>query len=289
MDAVTGDQERAIEACRRAWADAEREGPAPQYVRDIITLDYADVAAQILSADEAAIRNLVNALYAGDAIVMRGAFDKAFFDGLIQRLHGFARAEPPSFHKMLAGTPDFHRIIDQDMTKSYAVTAVRHGFYFYRWNGDPVGAFGPVTERWRVLKILSGLQPEAFEANKPEDGVIDRLVFYQYPRGCGGLKSHVDPTNHHCIVMGAIMSERGRDFTAGGFFAVGPNGSHVDLEPCLKVGDFLIIYPTVEHGVDTVDPGAETVWDTADGRWFMGLSSVDSDHAAVRQTAERRE
>ena len=81
MDAVTGDQERAIEACRRAWADAEREGPAPQYVRDIITLDYADVAAQILSADEAAIRNLVNALYAGDAIVMRGAFDKAFFDG----------------------------------------------------------------------------------------------------------------------------------------------------------------------------------------------------------------
>ena len=35
---------------------------------------------------------------------------------------------------MLDGSPNFHRMIDKNVTKKYSLYAIKHSFYFYNWN-----------------------------------------------------------------------------------------------------------------------------------------------------------
>ena len=42
----------------------------------------------------------------------------------------FLKNNPNTFHKMLEGCPDYHRIITPEIAKNYSVGAVRHTTYF---------------------------------------------------------------------------------------------------------------------------------------------------------------
>lgn len=271
------------------WAELERSKPRPQWIRRVIDISYDELTAKVTGADEATARQLTESLYAGDVFIVKGAIPGDFCRSAVNSVFEFGRQQPASFHKMLDGCPDFHRVIDNDVTKSYSVTAIRHGYYFFRWNGDPLGLFGPITEQWRVFKTLSGLKPNAYEVNLPRDGVVDRLIFYRYPKGGGQLKTHVDPTNNHKLIMSTPLSTRGIDFQSGGIYFVDSDDQLVDVESHLESGDSTIAYPTVQHGVSPVDPTEPIDWKTINGRWLIGMASVDSDHVAERVTAQRVE
>lgn len=283
--ASLGDE--AASLFRACWAETESVGPPPRYARSVVPVPYDEFAARILAADAQAIRRFVTSLYAGDVYVLKGAFSLAECRGMVERVYEFGRSRPPSFHKMLDGCPDFHRIIDSQVTNAYSVTSVRHGYYFFRWNGDHLKLFAQVTERWRIFKICCGLDPTQYETNLPSDGVIERLMLYSYPKGGGRLKTHVDPINNQKIVMGGMFSTRGVDFRTGGIYCLAGDSRTIDLESSMEAGDFMLTYPTVLHGVDPIDQGQEINWDTIDARWFLGLSIVDSDHVQERVTAQR--
>jgi hypothetical protein len=258
-------------------------------MRGVIEISYAEFAARVTEGDAGTVQRMAEALYAGDVFVLKGAFSVDYCRATVRAVYEFGMRRPPDFQKMLDGCPDFHRVIDQQVTNSYSVTAMRHGYYFFRWNGDPLGLFGPITERWRIFKTFSGLPPDMYEANLPSDGVVDRLIFYRYPKGGGRLKTHVDPTNNHRIVMGGLLSARGVEFNTGGIYFLTSGDVVVEIEDHLEVGDFMLAYPTVQHGVSPVDMTEPVDWATIQGRWFMGLSSVDSVHVANRVTARRIE
>ena len=188
---------------------------------------------------------------------------------------------------MLEGCPDFQRIIDSEASKSYSYTALRRSAFFFPWNSDPVGCFNQVNVRWRVFKVLSGLAPNAYERNTPRDGIVDRVQVALYPAGGGGLASHVDSTKNQKVIIGAMMSQRGSDYEYGGFFATDIKGLRVDFEEHLNVGDMVVGYPTVVHGVVAVDPDIPLEWETFNGRWFLGLYSNDSNLVKKRSTTSR--
>lgn len=267
-----------------AWEHAEASGAQPRRLRKLITMESSDYYSRVMEADPDFVKTLVEGLYAGDLYLIKGAFSQNEMQSVIRDLFNFSESCPSSFHKMLDGTPDFHRVIDEGVTGDYSLRALRHGFHFYRWNGDPLNLFGMFRKHWRVLKTMSGLSPDAFEANIPSDGVVDRIVCYRYPPGGGNLRRHIDPTNNHKYFTGIMLSERGVDYSEGGIYCIDSEGEVYDLEPSIKPGDFCFGYPTLEHGVLPVDPEMETDWSTPGGRWFVGFSSVDSDHMRERQS-----
>lgn len=271
---------------KRAWQRLESTMPQPRRMRNLRQVPFDEIMQGIRDGHDDFVEDFTASMYAGDFFLLKGAFDRKLLQDVARRVFAFGLSQPPSFHKMLDGTPDFHRIIDSGSTVDYSLRALRHGFYFYRFNPDPAGVYRDFSAAWRTVKTISGLEPDAFESNLPHDGTVDRIVVYLYPFGGGNLKAHIDPTNNHKTTTGVMMSTRGVDYDTGGFYCVGDDGKPIDLEPSVETGDMFIFYPTVEHGVMPVDPHKPVDWASPAGRWFLGVSSVDSDHVTQRVTGQ---
>ena len=267
-----------------AWQMLEENGPKPIHIRNVVEMPFGEFSDIVNNADAATAERLARSFYEGDGYILKGAYDRKFLETLKEGAIGFANDEPSTFHKMLDGCPDFHRLIDGETAKKYYADAVRHVFFFFPWNADPLGIIDEIYKRWRTFKVFSGLAPDAYCANMPSDGVVDRFHVYHYPAGGGSLESHGDPVKNQKTIMAGMMGKRGVDYQTGGFYFVRTDGSMLDCEPKLDVGDFVCCYPSVLHGVDAVDANQELDWSPDKGRWFLGLYSVDSDHVRERDT-----
>ena len=142
-----------------------------------------------------------------------------------------------------------------------------------------------VYKHWRYIKFLAGNSKKAYENNIPSDGQIDRLQIVRYPAGGGELRDHVDPRKNQRVVSGLIMSKIGEDFKKGGFYFKSSKNKKVNIEKKLDIGDGVIFYGSVIHGVDKVDPNEKLVWNSNKGRWFIGMFVNDSNHVKNRITA----
>ena len=194
-----------------------------------------------------------------------------------------------SFHKTMDGVPNFHRIIDKDITKKYSVFAIKHSFYFYNWNIRTKlekNFKDGVYRHWRYVKLLSGNNKNKFEKNIPSDGQVDRLQIIRYPAGGGELRDHIDPRKHQRVVTGIIMSKIGVDFHKGGFYFKVSKTKKINIEKRLDIGDSVMFYGSIIHGVERVDPQEKLSWTSNKGRWFIALFVNDSDHVQNRITAK---
>jgi hypothetical protein len=254
----------------------------PQRARKIIRRDWDGFEERVLRGDDHFVRSIVDSLYQGDCYILSGAFKKSFMEELKLKAMKFFRSEPSSFHKMKEGTPDFHKIITEEEGKKYSFKLCKHAAYYFPWNHDPI--WEPVWKKWRVLKVLMGLQENEYEQNTPKDGVVDRIQIVQYPPQLGFIEPHADPFLYQRLFISAYLSKRGVDYQGGGFYLVGRDDKELDTEPAIEVGDIGIGYATVCHGVNPCDLDLEPDWDTASGRWFLGLYSNASDEVQDRHT-----
>ena len=268
----------------KAWEDMERENPRPTRVRFIRRWDWEDFSQAVLNADFDFVWNMVSTLYAGDVYIIHKAFPEVFMHDLREKAFHYGRSRPSEFHKMLEGTPDFHRVIDLETGKKYSFQVCKHSCFFYPWNDDPLGIFPTVYSRWRVIKYLMGLEKDAYEKNTPKDGVVDRIQIAQYPSRIGFLEPHSDPYLHQRLFFSGYMSKRGSDYEGGGFYLVGAGEEVVDAEASIDVGDIGIGYATVYHGVAPCNREKEPDWNSTDGRWFLSMYSNASDEVKDRHT-----
>ena len=136
--------------------------------------------------------------------------------------------------------------------------------------------------------MLNEIPPPSlkFENNIPSDGQIDRLQIVNYPKGGGELRDHIDPRKNQRIVSGLIMSKIGDDFTSGGFYFRDKKNKKINIENQLEIGDAVIFYGSVVHGVEPVEIKKKINWNTYEGRWFIGMFVNDSDHLKNRITAK---
>ena len=265
------------------WRALRARRTPPNFLREIRVFPVHEIGWEIMCGN----LEIADMLYAGDVLLVRGAFNRESCQLFVDRLWEWGQKSQSSFHKILDGIPDFHRIIDGTVSSAYAAKTIRHAYYFFRHNGDPLGLFPRVDPRWRLFKRLSGLTDSEIDQSAkrlPRDGILDRLMFYRYPHGGGELKTHIDPVNNQPLVIGGFLSTRGVDFKEGGIYYIGRDGQKVDLEAQVMAGDIMLAYPSLPHGVDCIDRGVPIDWNTSKGRWFVGMAIVDSDTKARRET-----
>jgi hypothetical protein len=267
-----------------SWDGLVEEHTLPTRFRDLHEIAYEDFRQKVTAQDPVFVEEITRSLYQGDGYLIREAFPKEFIEKLKDQVFEHCKKSPSSFHKMLEEAPDFHRMIDEEAAKKYSFKAIKHSCYFYPWNDDPFNLFKLVWERWGLVKFLSGQRIDEFEKNTPKDGVIDRIQVVQYPSGAGMLETHSDPYLHQRTILSGFMSKRGVDFETGGFYVIGQDDERIDLEDRIEVGDVMIAYATVLHGVEVVDSHREVDWNSMRGRWFLSMYSNVSDEVKDRHT-----
>ncbi len=272
------------------WKFLENKYKEPKYISKIKVINFEKLKDKIDKNDTKFIKTIIKNLYVDKVgIIIKKAADKKLKNTIIDLAEIFKSKKKSSFHKMFQRSPNFHRIIDKDITKKYKIFAIKHSFFFYNWNikSRLEKKFkNGVYKHWRYIKYLSGNRKTQYENNKPLDGQIDRLQIIRYPSGGGQLRDHVDPTKNQKIVSGLIMSKIGKDFKSGGFYFTKKNQKKYNIEKKLDIGDAVIFYGSIIHGVEKVDPNLKLNWKSKNGRWFIGMFVNDSDHVKNRAVAK---
>lgn len=274
---------------KKYWESLEKSKAAPTFVTKINTIDFKKVKAALDSKNTIYIKSLLTKMYNGEAFILRNAAKKKLKNIVINLAKFYDKKKKPSFHKMYDGCPNFHRIIDDKITKKYSLYAIKHSYFFYNWNiktklekNFKDGAY----YHWRYIKLLAGNTKYQYEKNIPSQNQIDRLQIVNYPHGGGELRDHVDPRKNQRIVTGLIMSKKGIDFKSGGFYFRDNKNKKINIENKLEIGDSVAFYGSIVHGVEKVDNNKKINWKSYENaRWFIGLFVNDSDHVKGRVTA----
>jgi len=270
------------------WKRLEAKKPAPKFVKKINIIEFDQLKKSINGKNEFYVKNLAKRMYDGEAFILRNAAKKNLKKIIINLAKLYDKNNKTSFHKMLDGTPNFHRIINKKITKKYSLYAIKHSYFLYNWNIKTKlekKFKDGVYRHWRYIKFLAGNNKFKFEKNIPSQNQIDRLQIVNYPHGGGELRDHVDPRKNQRIVSGIIMSKKGVDFEKGGFYFRDKNNKKLNIEDKLEIGDSVIFYGSIVHGVDVVDKHKKLDWKSYKGRWFVGMFVNDSDHVKDRITA----
>ena len=272
------------------WNYIESKYPTPKYVGRVKTLKFDDLKKAIDNKNENYLKKIIKSMYVKkEAYIVKNSASKKLKETILDLANHYKKTRKISFHKMLDGVPNFHRIIDKDITKKYSVFAIKHSFYFYNWNIKTKlekKLKDGVYRHWRYVKNLAGNGKTKFEKNIPSDGQIDRLQIVRYPAGGGELRDHVDPRKNQRVVTGIIVDKIGDDFHKGGFYFKASKTKKINIEKRLDEGDAVIFYSSIAHGVEKVDPQKKLSWASNKGRWFIALFVNDSDHVRNRITAK---
>ena len=272
------------------WDKIEKKHKTPRYVNSIKNLDFKDLKNAFNQNNEVYLKNLIKNMYEKkEAYILKNAAPKSLKNKMIKLADHYKKTRKSKFYKMFDGCPNFHRAIDKKITKKYSLYAIKHSFYFYNWNIKSKlekelkrGAY----KHWRYIKFLAGNNKNSFENNIPSNGQIDRLQIVRYPAGGGQLRDHVDPRKNQRVVSGIIMGKIGEDFNQGGFYFKSSKNKKINIEDRLDIGDAVIFYGSLVHGVEAVDPHETLKWKSNKGRWFLGMFVNDSDHVKNRITAK---
>ena len=277
------------ETLKNYWNKLESQSQPPKVVKKISIIEFHKIKNSINNKNEFFVKNLAKRMYSGEAFIVRNAAKKNLRKTIIDLAKFYDKKQKPSFHKMLDGTPNFHRIYDSEITKKYSLYAIKHSYFFYNWNIKTLlekKLKQGVYRHWRYIKFLAGNRMYQYEKNIPSDGQIDRLQIVNYPRGGGELRDHVDPRQNQRVVSGLIMSKIGEDFNSGGFYFRNKQNKKLNIENQLEIGDSVIFYGSVIHGVDVVDRNEKLNWKSYKSRWFIGMFVNDSNHVKDRITAK---
>lgn len=271
---------------KKIWNEIEKPETQPKWARNVLELDYSEFEAKVTAQEPKFVKELVESLYSGDLYLLKNGFSKQFMHDLLEKVYQRWSSAPSSFYKMIEGVPDYHRIQDDEVAKKYVFESVRHSYYWFHWNGDPMGVIPTIMKPWRIFKYLGGYRFDEYENNTPKDGVVDRFQVARYLPGIGRSETHSDPFQNQRTFISAFMSKRGIDYEKGGFYVVGPGNHMIDVEDQIEIGDISIGYATVMHGVARVDPDKKPDWTKKDGRWWLGLYSNSTDHVENRATGK---
>ena len=272
------------------WDYLEQKYPSPKYVGKVKYMEFKDLKKAVNSKNEKYLKKIIKNMYVKrEAYILKNSATKKLKETILDLVNHYKKTRKTSFHKMLDRAPNFHRVIDKNITRKYSLFAIKHSFYFYNWNVKSKSEKklkDGVYRHWRYVKSLAGNGKNQFEKNIPSNKQIDRLQIVRYPAGGGELRDHVDPRKNQRIVSGIIMSKIGEDFLKGGFYFKSTKTKKINIEKRLELGDAVIFYGSIAHGVEKVDPQEKLSWKSNKGRWFLGMFVNDSDHVQNRVTSK---
>ena len=144
-----------------------------------------------LLADESFIQEIQQGIQNNVGYVFKGVVEVKLVDRIVDYLKSVGRSSFPSYHSLVEGCPNFHRVVQHDARAS--VTSMCHQFFFHPWNHDVLNVFEQMSPIYHLKNRISGFERDAFLNTTPKAGHISRLAFVHYPRGGGMIKRHADP------------------------------------------------------------------------------------------------
>jgi len=279
---------KQTEMFKKAWTARETVQSYPHYLRNIIISNADEFVDKVLNSTEKEAFDLVESIYAGDAYILKDAFDPEYVEELKTKVFNWSKAVKSKAYEMREGCPDYHCVYDKPQGPAGGYTSLEHSYVFFRHNENDLDVFCPMEKYWEAVKVLSGNDRYAYKENTPADGLIDRITFLQYPINYGKITKHYDSPKSQKLLLGMIMSQIGVDYDYGenGFYLVENRDRKVYLENLVTKGDFVCAYPTMYHGVPTVKSmsrGLKQRWDSLDGRWYMQCYTAESHEVSDRQ------
>ena len=117
------------------WDYLEQKYPSPKYVGQVKHLEFKVLKDAIDSKNEKFLKKIIRNMYVKkEAYILRNAATQKLKETILDLANHYKKTRKTSFHKMLDGTPNFHRAIDKNITKKYSLFTIKHSFYFYNWN-----------------------------------------------------------------------------------------------------------------------------------------------------------
>jgi hypothetical protein len=268
------------------WSKYLKKG-MPRFAKGTYKLTYHEFLEIIKTKNYERIEDIIIKMSAGYILHLEGCLSLETTRSLKKSTVEFWHNEPSSFHKMLENVPNFHRIIDENVSQNYSFRAIKHSAYYFPWNEDITGVRDVVMSRWGKIKVLMGLSEFEYTKNTPISGAVDRIQVVLYPPRYGVLETHVDPYHNQLCFISGYLTTRGEGYNQGGFYAINEQGEKLDLESEMREGDMGVGLATIQHGVSRIDPDcheSEIDWNGSKGRWFLGLYTNDSDEVSFRRT-----
>lgn len=267
------------------WNKIEDNSSKPTSYRNTICVNASDFLNY--KNDQDKLQETISSLYNGDFLIIKNAISKKYIENLKSELIKISENEKSSFHKILDGCPNFHRIQDEKVLGKYSVNSIRHSYYFFRWNQDKLKIFDSIDRYWSMIKYLGGLNEDQYVNNVPRDGVVDRVQVVRYPNHAGYIAKHQHDPKNQRLVISVYMSQKNVDYIEGGTYVYNSKKEKINLEDSIEVGDIGVFYATLIHGVDKVSMEQNNkISDKISGRWWLGPYSPESDYSKNRATSK---
>ena len=259
----------------------EHSNATPDRLRTYHKISFEEFENKVKSFD----KKLIDNLYAGDAFIIKNVIPEDILGKMKNDVIEWGKKTNDGFQPMIKGAKDYHQYIKSSESNKYKISPVRHSYFFFRWNDDPVKTFHYGDHIWGLIKVLGGFNYDEYLDYCEDKQVIDRAQIAHYPVGAGTIPEHTDPNHNQKCILGIYLSQYGEDYESGGIYFLNKNDKEIFIEPEIDKGDAVIAYPTVVHGVKTIDVHKKSEWEnTTTGRWFLGLYSNDSNEKENRTT-----
>ena len=155
--------------------------------------------------------------------------------------------------------------------ESQIIPAKYISWSYFPWNVQSKLLFHFFLELFVLRNILAGLDRYRY-LDGADTQATARLAFQFYPSGAGYMHEHQDPYSEHQFALPTLLlSNYGKDYKKGGFFAVNRNNEKVVFDENLEFGDLTLFHPSIPHGVEAIDPEADvgTCKSITNGRLMM--------------------
>lgn len=235
-----------------------------QYANELHQIDFS---ADLLT-DNHFIAELQRGIKKNNIYIFKNVLHALQTDIILNYLKGLARHSFPSYHSLVLGCPDFHRVCDNDARS--VVKSIMHQFVFHPWNQNVLNLFNLMRPVYYLRNLIGGFDKESFLANTGNSEYAARLAFHCYPIGGGYMQKHSDPIGEHQLAAAVMqLSEKGIDYESGGLHLWKSEISSIDVDLLMKPGDVIFFNAQTPHSVESVDPSKERNWLDFKGRWMM--------------------
>lgn len=287
--------QKTEETFQNCWQDAIQEiGEAAPYATDLTKIDYKEFIEKVNSNNNDFIKDFVFSFYRGTVYIFTDTFQcevlKIFKEQVFEwsQKCGFSDTSEGDAHiedylPDLISARDWHF---EDHGFGYSSTYDM--IHFFRWNGDPLGAYDLFDEPFRLLHAINAVNIRKTVAHGQSnvDKVTDRIEISRYSPMKGGIAFHTDPVDATRFTFTVNLTQFGVDYKSGGFGVGLGGGKILQIDPLLEMGSMVGFLPKVCHGVEIIDPhGASdpNQPESVAGRWYAGLTMINLEKSSDRQ------
>ncbi|HIB44330.1 MAG TPA: hypothetical protein EYO37_10315 [Nitrospina sp.] len=288
--ATIKDLHKTEEIFENCWYDAVREiGEAASYAVDLKKIDYNEFIERINTNRDNFIKDFVFSFYSGTVYIFTDAFRQEVLKDFKEQVFEWSQKQEfsdPSIEDYpsdLITARDWHF---EDHGFGYSSTYDM--IHFFRWNDDPVGAYGLFDETYDLLHTINaiGVRKSGTDRGFNLNNVADRIEINRYPPMKGGIAFHSDPIDFTRFAFTVNLTQFGVDYKSGGF-GVGLGGGRIlQIDPLLEIGSMVGFLPKICHGVEIIDPHGPTdpsLPESIAGRWYAALVMVNTEKTKDRE------